>query len=67
MEPDRARLFEDVANGAGRYPKADAGTRRAARVEENLAVTGLTLSGAEPADQVAGDRYDAAGRSTLNH
>ncbi|NAS20186.1 aldo/keto reductase [Herbidospora sp. NEAU-GS84] len=49
------------------------GTRRAARVEENLAATGLTLSGAELAtlgdlaDQVAGDRYNAAGMSTLNH
>ncbi|GLX93808.1 aldo/keto reductase [Herbidospora sp. NBRC 101105] len=49
------------------------GTRRAARVEENLAATGLTLSGDELAilgdlaDQVAGDRYNAAGMSTLNH
>ncbi|TKK84287.1 aldo/keto reductase [Herbidospora galbida] len=49
------------------------GTRRAARVEENIAATGLTLSGAELAalgdlaDQVAGDRYNAAGMSTLNH
>ncbi|WP_062348708.1 aldo/keto reductase [Herbidospora yilanensis] len=49
------------------------GTRRAARVEENVAATGLTLSGAELAtlgdlaDQVAGERYNAAGMSTLNH